>query len=258
MSSQADASSLLALLLEGGHSIIAGRLAGAFRNIGRIRIADDIVNTMTKAGYSIRETDPFKVKPVLVFARRDLSPYVNRIRLMWKAMREPIIEHFPKAPGLSQNHAEYMKDVEETYANDAYHSLSIEGYQVTLELIERVRSGNWSPETHTEDREQRNALAARGYWQAFQAVEQSIERILLSENSGIVVEKDHSAWYRELFAPSVTAGLLCPADLAGYRNNPVYIRRSMHVPPSHEAVRDMMPTLFELHFSCMLNGSMDL
>ena len=30
-----DASGLLARLLEGGHTVIAGRLAGAFRNIGR-------------------------------------------------------------------------------------------------------------------------------------------------------------------------------------------------------------------------------
>jgi hypothetical protein len=45
-----DASGLLARLLTGGHTIIAGRLAGAFRNIGRGRIADDIVKTMTAAG----------------------------------------------------------------------------------------------------------------------------------------------------------------------------------------------------------------
>jgi hypothetical protein len=32
-----DASDVLAILLEGGHSVIAGRLAGAFRNIGRPR-----------------------------------------------------------------------------------------------------------------------------------------------------------------------------------------------------------------------------
>ena len=37
-----DASEVLDRLLEGGHSTIAGRLAGAFRNIGRRRIADDI------------------------------------------------------------------------------------------------------------------------------------------------------------------------------------------------------------------------
>jgi len=38
-----DASEVLGLLLEGGHSVVAGRLAGAFRNIGRTRIADDIL-----------------------------------------------------------------------------------------------------------------------------------------------------------------------------------------------------------------------
>jgi len=37
-----------------------------------------------------------------------------------------------------------------------------------------------------------------------------------------------------------------PGDLAGYRNSPVYIRKSMHVPPNREAVRDTMPALFEL------------
>src|ERR1700678_3918146 len=39
-----DASGLLRRLLDGGHTVIAGRLAGAFRNIGRDRIADDIVD----------------------------------------------------------------------------------------------------------------------------------------------------------------------------------------------------------------------
>jgi len=49
-----------------------------------------------------------------------------------------------------------------------------------------------------------------------------------------------------LFAPSVSAGILRPSDLAGYRSGPVFIRRSMHVPPSPEAVRDLMPVFFEL------------
>ena len=46
--------------------------------------------------------------------------------------------------------------------------------------------------------------------------------------------------------PSVAAGLLKPADLAGYRNGQVYIRRSMHVPLNREAVRDAMPAFFDL------------
>jgi Fic family protein len=49
-----------------------------------------------------------------------------------------------------------------------------------------------------------------------------------------------------MFAPSVAAGLLKPTDLAGYRNGPVYIRRSMHVPPSVEGVQETMPVFFSM------------
>jgi len=44
-----------------------------------------------------------------------------------------------------------------------------------------------------------------------------------------VVSNDHSIWYRELFAPSVNAGLIAASDLAGYRNQPVYIRRDKNL-----------------------------
>jgi hypothetical protein len=60
-------------------------------------------------------------------------------------MRQPAIDRFPKAPGLTRNANGYMKRVEEAYVIDAYHSLSIEGYRVTPELIERARSGSWNP-----------------------------------------------------------------------------------------------------------------
>jgi hypothetical protein len=45
--------------------VIAGRLASAFRNIGRDRIAEDIVKAMLAAGYAVRENDPFTAKPSL-------------------------------------------------------------------------------------------------------------------------------------------------------------------------------------------------
>jgi hypothetical protein len=77
-----DASEVLDRLLEGGHSTIAGRLAGAFRNIGRDRIADDIANTMRAAGYTVREQDPFVNRIDLALPRREASPYAGRIRLM--------------------------------------------------------------------------------------------------------------------------------------------------------------------------------
>jgi hypothetical protein len=241
-----DASGLLARLLEGGHSTIAGRLAGAFRNSGRDRIADDITKTMSAAGYDVREIDPFTDRSSLVLSGRETSPYVNRIRLLWQKMRGPVNERFPKAPGLPRDIGAYMKRVDEAYVADAYHSLSIEGYRVTRGLIQRVRSGAWNPETNEQDREQRNAMAARGYWQAYQAVQKSIDRVLHGGNPGLIADEDHGTWYREMFAPSVTTGLLKPADLAGYRNGQVYIRQSMHVPLNREAVRDTMPAFFDL------------
>ena len=241
-----DASEVLERLLEGGHSIIAGRLAGAFRNIGRDRIADNILGTMRTAGYDVRENDPFETKIQVALPARERSPYVNRIRLMWQEMREPIIEHFPPPPGLPKNVDQYLKRMEDVYVTDAYHSLSIEGYRVSPELIERVRSGTWNPDDDENDQEHRNALAARGYWQAYKAVRNSIEKILHGKDPGNAVDADHQIWYREMFGPSITAGILKPADLAGYRNSRVYIRRSMHVPPSHEAARDAMPAFFDL------------
>ena len=241
-----DSSGLLGRLLDGGHTVIAGRLAGAFRNIRRDRTADEIIDTMSAAGFDVRETNPFADQASVFIRPRETSPYVNRIRLMWQAMRGPVIEGFPEAPGVPHNLEAYTKRVDDAYVTDAYHSLSIEGYRVTRDLIERVRSGAWNPEVDEGDRDQRDAMAARGYWLAFQRVRDSIGKVLGGENAGAVVEDDHRVWYRELFAPSVTAGILKASDLAGYRTSQVYIRKSMHVPPNVEAVRDAMPAFFDL------------
>ena len=241
-----DASGILHKLLEGGHSTVAGRLAGAFRNIGKNAIADHIVETMKAAGYSITEHDPFEEKPAIILGERERSPHVNRIRMSWAQMRGVVLENFPQTPSLHENTAQYLKQVDDIYVNDAYHSLSIEGYRVSEALVERVRSGSWDPETDPKDKAYANALAARGYWQAFQAVKKSLTKVFDENAAGLVVSQDHSIWYRELFAPSVSAGIITASELAGYRNQPVYIRKSRHVPPRGQAVRDLMPALFTL------------
>ena len=246
LSTVSDASNVLSLLLEGGHVLAAGRLAGAFRNIGRDRIADDILNTLREAGFKCHEKDPFEQPNPTFIAKRETSPYVNRLRLMWQEMRDPVLKVFPEPPGLPTDPNTYLKQVDDLYVSDAYHSLSIEGYRVTPDLIQKIRTGDWNPDNSHADREHRSALAARGYWEAFQEVKSSLQKILSGDNAGQVVDADHGNWYRKLFAPSVATGILRAGDLAGYRNDQVYIRRSMHVPPHKEAVRELMPTFFEL------------
>lgn len=241
-----DASDVLTILLKGGHSVIAGRLVGAFRNNSQYQIADNILKTMRSLDFDVREKDPFTSNPKTELFLRERSPYNNRIRLMWKNYRETVIRKFPATQGISQDVDMYLKNVDEIYVADAYHSLSIENYVVTVELIEKVRSGDWDLMNNEKDRAHRNAMAARGYWQASILVKESIKKVLTGVNCAIVARDDHRNWYRELFAPSVTAGILSASDLAGYRTNQVYITNSRHVPLNKEAVRDAMPILFEL------------
>jgi len=242
----ADGTEVLRRLLDGGHSIVAGRLAGAFRRIGRAEIADEIIAAMKAANYAVRETDPFVERQTFGTLPTTTAPIIGRIQAIWQAMRESVIASFPKAPGLPKNQPRYLKFVDEIYKSDAYHSLSIEGYIVTPEMIDRVHSGGWDPVHHDADRQGRDALAARGYWQAFQVVKASVSEIIAGANPGTLVRATHRDWYRELFQPCVAAGLLRPSALAGYRNDAVYLRTSRYVPPRWEAVRDAMPALFDL------------
>ena len=246
LSSLADASDILRHLLDGGRSVKAGQIAGAFRRIGKPEIAEEIVTTMKRASYDVRESDPFAPEQTFSLLPPAVSPIVGRIQAMWDAMRHTVIENFPKAPGLPRDQKRYLRFVDDIYKSDAYHSLSIEGYSVTPALIERVQRGDWDLDHHDDDRKNRDALAARGYWQAFQLVKASVTEIIAGANPGALVRTVHKNWYGELFQPCVAAGLIPAGALAGYRNDAVYLRTSRYVPPRWEAVRDAMPALFNL------------
>lgn len=164
--------------MENGHTTLVGRLAGAFRNISRDKTADQIVDTFKKADYDIREEDPFDSKLDLKLSVRECSPNANRIRLMWMQMRQVIIASFPASLGIPDNHKVYFKNIDDIYITDAYHSLSIKRYRVTPELIAKVSSGEWDANENEKDRKRREAMAARGYYQAFQSVKESNKAIL--------------------------------------------------------------------------------
>lgn len=242
-------------LLAGSHSTIAGRLAGAFRHIGRDMFADEIAHAMRNTEHVMREFNPFLSEggqtaiPQGGAGRHAATPISHRLRALWEASRAPILSAFPEPPGLPANDKAVnarLTQIRDAYTDDAYHSLSIEGYRVTPELIERVRAGDWNPDRVEEDRQQRDALAARGYWQAFQAVQESVADILRGADPGERFRADHGRWYFELFQPFSAAGSYPASNLAGYRDQAVYLRGSWHVPPRREIVPEAMETLFDL------------
>ncbi|WP_441227929.1 hypothetical protein AB7813_05450 [Tardiphaga sp. 20_F10_N6_6] len=159
-----DVSGILGRLLEGGHSIIAGRIAGAFKRVGRDGLSDDIVKTMKSAGYDFRESDPFSEQQNVSAVLTGAAPIVARLKAIWESQRQAVRDVLPRTPGIPDDKDSYMKFVDGIYKSDAYHSLSMEGYSVTPELIDRVRQGNWDPNGNEQETKNRNALAARGYW----------------------------------------------------------------------------------------------
>lgn len=246
LASLSDVSDILRLLLNGGHSAKAGYIAGALRQTGRGGLADEIVSTMKSAGYDVRETNPFEDGQVFATPPKAAAPIVGRIQMLWESLRGAVLESFPKAPGLPEDKQAYLRFVDDIYKSDAYHSLSIEGYSVTPALVDKVRRGNWDPDHHEPDRKDRDALAARGYFQASQQVRAAVGKVIEGENPGAIARAVHKEWYRELFQPCVAAGLIEVGTLAGYRNIPVYLRTSRYVPPRWEAAREAMPALFDL------------
>jgi hypothetical protein len=242
-----DSSEILRVLLEGGSVAAAGRLSGAYEFLGEKQMAERIMRDMTSGGHVVRLVNPFDNRvPFLSSGVRVQSPYVARIESLWKSMRNEVMDAFPPPSGIPLDHDAYLRRVDEIYVNDAYNSLSIEGYQVTPELIEQIRDEKWNPDLLESDRQQRDALAAKGYNLAFRAVKESIRKILNGAKPSAVVAVDHRDWYSRMFAPSVQSGILKPADLAGYRNQPVYIRGSQHVPLPQTSIVDCMEALFRL------------
>jgi hypothetical protein len=233
------------LLGEAGSPAAAGRLVGAFRHCGLTEQANRLAADLTAAGLEFDETNPFAAPPRLPAGLLFTSPYVGRLKALWQHMRPVVNELFPAAPGAAQADT-YLSRVTEIYTHDAYHSLSIEGYQVTPELIAQIAAREWNPETDGADQGQVNAMAAKGYYETFQAVMTSLREILGGQPAAATINRDLPAWYRALFSPSVQAGLLPAYALAGYRNRPVFIRGSEHVPPPYESVPELLDTLFAL------------
>lgn len=237
---------LTTLLADGGKQAAASRLAGAFTFMKRPQEAKRILDSFAAADMPIKAVNPFEREEPSLAPSRERSPYVLRLQSMWARWRGAVIEAFPAPLGIGEDDSVYLAQVDERYVSDAYNSLSIEGYQVTDELIERVARGDWDPEGDPEHLKLKDTLAARGYYLTFEAVKKSIARLFSGDNAGDIADHDHHTWYAELFSPSVTAGILGAHQLAGYRTGPIFIRNSMHTPVPRDAILDCLEALFDL------------
>jgi Fic family protein len=236
-------------LLELKNTASAGRLIGAYNALD-MRVESKKLETIMMGIFGkIKIIDPFVVAPIILANEKKEAPSAKRIRILWHEMREDIINRFghcqPEFDFFSRPIDQTLAMINELYVHDAYNSLSIEGYIVTPELIERVSHGKWSPDTLEQDNNAKNALAARGYYDAFNSVKESLVQAYNKEDINYLIDIGITQWYSSLFKPCVTAGLVSEIDFAGYRKGPIYIRNSRHVPPASEQIMDCMTALKE-------------
>lgn len=240
----APAAELASGIIEAGNEAGSARILGGLEAIGFREKAEQVRGLIALTGWR-KSNNPFPdVRPILSSNLIPKSPWADRIRLLWEEMRPAVLENFP-APEGGADAKTYMEKAHRLYRYDAYHSLSIEGFKVTPELVARIAAGAAGANDPSLD-EENDRLAAKGYSLAHDAVLESIGKIFRGDSPGKVAEADLPYWYSQLHAPFVQAGRLSAADLAGYRGRPVYIRGSTHVPPAPgRAVIDGMEALHE-------------
>lgn len=247
--SNANLDKLVEAILHTKNAASAGRLVGAYNSVGMRAESKKLQVIMEGIFEKIKIVDPFLSTPTIFETDKKEAASASRVRIQWQAMRQDVLNHFEESVTTNNFYSRQLDEtldaINELYVRDAYNSLSIEGYKVTPELIKKVSRGDWSPATIEQDRDAKNALAARGYYDAFNQVKSSISEAYNKEKLAYLVDVGITQWYTSLFRPCVTAGLINEVNLAGYRKGPIYIRGSQHVPPASEQLMDCMTALRE-------------
>jgi fido (protein-threonine AMPylation protein) len=232
-------SGILRATLQGGMITRAGVAAGAMRTIGREFDADQIIKSIGSLNHRITETNPFKGFEIPKFeaSKSQRSPAKQRITVMWARLRTDVLAAFQTEPSHRPAEATVV-DIANRYIDDAWNSLKIEGYSASRELIADTMRADWKPDAYGAA--DRNVKAAMGYRNAFLAALEAVRQLSEGRSASDLIEGQHQRWHALLFGnpPSFS-----------YRNRPVFLGGSRHVPYSVGAVADGMAGLFE----CMEN-----
>ena len=240
-----DASGLLRRLLRTGQPIVAGRLAGAFRHVGRVDLTEELLTTMRSAGHAPVEKNPFTAPRLPISLRRGTASIAARLAGLAALGRASLVDQGVRSPGRVTDPNAYLESLMARHADDAFHGLWLDGLVVTREAIAQADEVG-APSTRRGDVRDLALLTARGDLQAFRAVTRAIGAILAGAPVTDVLREAHREWYREFLQPRVAARLLPVAALAGYREDRVYLSGSRFVPPEPQAMRAAMPALFDL------------
>lgn len=224
----------------------ACRVAGGIRSIGNPWFADYIMSCLRNSGCTGEEENPF---PEDIAVPMDEKAIRSRMMLLWRKMRPAVLdaEETILTEPRDWNAGELMNMMEEVYVKDAFHSLNIDGYVVSQDLIEKSKGATDETDTGDWGAGPMAACFAKDYARAFRYAESDIiDSLTGGDEIGKVV---HSVihWHEWQTESAIDAKLL-PYDgrCISYRNGQCYVARSRHIPVGHEDVKAAMETLREL------------
>lgn len=231
----------------------AGRITTCFRKVGRAKDAVMIERAFDAAGLQIKAEDlesTFSSRPLV---RK--SAIGVRLSHIWSKHSQELDRLLVAWPEADSHGDQFYKNsfvdadhkITAIYNSDAYHSLSIEGYSVTDDLITRIARGEFEHLNNPKDRLEADGMIALGYYDAFLLVKESLRKIHAGGDPNQIIFEDLGAWHLALFKHNIQVYGAPAASIIGYRNSPVYIRDSQHVPPSHHSLMDAMESFQELY-----------
>jgi len=209
-----DVDALAAALIDGTHSTVAGRLIGALRHVARDDLAAALTERLTAADVAPTVSDPFAGPTPSALLRRNPSPYPNRtsLRRAWRDGRARVLDAWAAAP---------QPDASGLAPADA-------GRMVEL-AAPGDHAGAWRD----------------GLCDACAAAEDELGHAAPGE-AGAVAAARLGDWHRRLLAPLTRdAGQTSQRPAGTLRRRSRYRRGALHTPPRHDAMRDLLPVLFE-------------
>lgn len=215
--------------------VLLSRFIGALRQVDEKIQALKFENLYKEYGFKKAIENPFSKEYKL--QKSSKPSFVTRFSLSMKESKD-----FLKSLELPKRLKKCIdaKSIEKLSADDAYHSLTIEGYEVTKEIILKMQSGS---EVNSD---LKNKSATKGFLRVLDFVKQLIT-IDYSFDQNLTEEL-----WKNLWSPSINAGLF-QHEVAIYRNHMVSIKGSQSVPPSHEKIFYLLEEFYN-HANDFENG----
>jgi len=214
--------------------VLLARMIGAMDQAGnqiqRIKLKEILDSYESK----VTIENPFSKGYTL--SKVDRPAYLTRFSLSLEKAKLTLSKI--KAPKRSSKNFN-ADDIDSITIDDTYHNLTIEGYDITREIIAKLQA-----EPASEDHSKlRNLSAAKGFMRALTLI-----KSLSGTNYKFNRNLTETLW-RQLWSPSLNAGI----DLSIYRSHMVSIRGASYVPPNHEKIYELLDE-FYAHANDFDNG----